>query len=75
LIRQWAIQSLDRNQYFSKGGDSGACIWSLDGRVAGMLDGGSGGQNGIHDLTYATPMASILEHIRLHGGYSSATLV
>lgn len=71
---QWLIVSSGVD-YFSRAGDSGACIWDLRGRVGGILDAGSGGLNGRHDVTYATPMAVILDHIKNKGRYYSANLL
>jgi hypothetical protein len=47
----------------------------VNGRVGGVLDGGSGGQNGRHDLTYAIPAQVMLDHIKQHRGYSSVNLL
>ncbi|KAI1823275.1 hypothetical protein F4861DRAFT_338098 [Xylaria intraflava] len=60
-----AINPHFANKAFSCQGDSGSLIWTLDGRIVGMLDGGAGsrrGDDGIlnADTTYATPMAAIL---------------
>ncbi len=50
---------------FSESGDSGSCIWSLDGRVAGLIGGGSGNAAQPYlDLTYADSIEWILEDIR-----------
>lgn len=59
-------------EYFNKDGDSGSCICGLDGRVGGILDGGSDGQRGKHDVGYATPIDSILHDIEHKVSYSSA---
>ncbi|KAF4495127.1 hypothetical protein FAGAP_8741 [Fusarium agapanthi] len=55
----------------ASGGDSGASIMGDDGRVAAILTcGGSGalgGNRGIHDISYATPIEWLLEDIRGYG--------
>lgn len=69
---RWAILSFDQS-CFAADGDSGSCIWSLDGRAAGMLDGGSGGQNGKFDITYATSLDLVFRRFNWYYGYSSVT--
>ncbi|ORY68206.1 uncharacterized protein BCR38DRAFT_406156 [Pseudomassariella vexata] len=65
VCSQWCIIS-GNDRVFSQPGDSGSCIWDLKGRVGGMLDGGSGGQNGSHDITYATHIDQIIGDIQKH---------
>lgn len=38
-------------------------IFDLDGQIGGIIDGGSGNKYSKFDLTYATPVEWILEHI------------
>ncbi|KAI1035283.1 hypothetical protein LB504_005997 [Fusarium proliferatum] len=53
---------------FSIQGDSGASIMGDDGRVAAILTCGAQGRNrGIHHISYATPIESLLEDIGEHG--------
>ncbi|KAL7921498.1 hypothetical protein ACQKWADRAFT_295224 [Trichoderma austrokoningii] len=65
---EWCISSAsatsDRQVAFSKPGDSGSCIWDMDGRIAGILMGGNNGQNGLNDVTYAQPFERLLANIR-----------
>ncbi|GAB1318438.1 hypothetical protein MFIFM68171_08648 [Madurella fahalii] len=66
-ILQWVIVSMN-DRFFCRPGDSGSAIWDLNGRIGGIIDGGSGGQTGKVDLTYATPISWILEHIEQNLG-------
>ncbi|CAK7269552.1 hypothetical protein SEPCBS57363_003660 [Sporothrix epigloea] len=43
---------------FSRAGDSGAVVFDLQGRIVGMLTGGSGVESVI-DCTYVTPLAKL----------------
>ncbi|KAL6355068.1 hypothetical protein LRP88_11545 [Fusarium phalaenopsidis] len=55
-------------QCFSAKGDSGSCVFDLQGRVGGMLTGGGGiGEYGGFDVSYATPMEWLLEDMKRHG--------
>ncbi|KAH0434756.1 hypothetical protein CcaCcLH18_05196 [Colletotrichum camelliae] len=51
---------------FGTAGDSGACAWDLDGRVAGMVTAGSMWdlEDRWTNVTYVTPMEWILEDMR-----------
>ncbi|KAK0708875.1 hypothetical protein B0T21DRAFT_83068 [Apiosordaria backusii] len=49
---------------FSEEGDSGSVVWDLDGRIVGILEAGLKGQIPRVDLTYATPMQWIMDHIK-----------
>lgn len=51
---------------FSAKGDSGAALFTADGHLAAMLDGGSGSGTRLDpfDVTYATPLEWIREHIK-----------
>ncbi len=62
-VLQWVITTLDPNKFFSRKGDSGSVIFDLDGGMGGIIDGGSGSNYPQFDLTYATSMEWILEHI------------
>ncbi|KAI1826021.1 hypothetical protein F4861DRAFT_546681 [Xylaria intraflava] len=61
-------EELFRGNVFSTAGDAGSLVWSLDGRIVGMLDGGAGMTRAdgdmVPDTTYVTPMASIMGLIR-----------
>ncbi|CAH0051106.1 unnamed protein product [Clonostachys solani] len=72
--QEWCIIGMkkDPNQgilaertMFSAQGDSGASVWFLDGRIAGMLT--SGRCSGFVDVTYATPIERLLNDIRERG--------
>lgn len=62
---------------FSKGGDSGACVWTLDGSIMGMITSGLTRERVLEDgtfdldravdVTYTTPMQWILEDVRACG--------
>ncbi|CAK7567380.1 MAG: hypothetical protein SEPTF4163_005344 [Sporothrix epigloea] len=47
---------------FSEPGDSGAIVFDLDGRIVGMLTGGSGRNCGV-DCSYVTPIAKLQSDI------------
>lgn len=70
---EWCIIGQKRDQQgrrvdFSWNGDSGSCVWDLEGRVGGMLTGGNGsGSTGAFDISYATPMEWLLDDIKAHG--------
>jgi hypothetical protein len=74
ISEEWCIISAasvkDRDQSFSDKGDSGSCIWDLDGRVAGLLTAGCCSQDmsvvGI-DITYAQPVERLLADIQAQG--------
>ncbi|EEU41586.1 uncharacterized protein NECHADRAFT_87804 [Fusarium vanettenii 77-13-4] len=53
---------------FSERGDSGSCVWDMDGRIGGMLTGGLDGGNGSFDVSYATPIEWLLQDIREQSG-------
>ncbi|KAM5351921.1 hypothetical protein ACJ41O_004644 [Fusarium nematophilum] len=73
LSEEWCIIGQKRNRQgrredFSYFGDSGSCVWDMDGRIGGMLTGGNGsGSNGAFDTSYATPMAWLLRDIQREG--------
>lgn len=53
---------------FSEGGDSGSCLWDMEGRIGGMLTSGLDGGNGCLDVSYATPIEWLLADIREQSG-------
>ncbi|KAK7432258.1 hypothetical protein QQZ08_001203 [Neonectria magnoliae] len=53
---------------FSLAGDSGACVWDVQGRIGGIMAAGGGNRDmGAHDVTYATPIEWLLDDIKGHG--------
>ncbi|KAM3457621.1 hypothetical protein MY3296_001053 [Beauveria thailandica] len=69
----WPVITSTRN-YFSDDGDSGSCVWGLDGRVAGIVVAGNGKQlegDTWHDITYVVPMEAILENMKRRGFVAS----
>ncbi|KAF5011240.1 hypothetical protein FDECE_2639 [Fusarium decemcellulare] len=65
ISEEWCITHFDGQSAFSKEGDSGACVFGLDGRIGGMITSGNG--NRVPDITYATPMEWLLEDIKASG--------
>ncbi|KAF5989514.1 hypothetical protein FBULB1_800 [Fusarium bulbicola] len=66
---EWCIIGMD-DKAFSAGGDSGAVVFDLEGRVGGMITSGlEAGENpsGKHDVTYASTMEWLLEDMAGHG--------
>lgn len=63
------INALRPTEKFSDGSDSGAAVWALDGRVAGILTGGfkEAQWGGKVDGTYMTSIGSLLADMALHG--------
>ncbi|KAJ3459783.1 hypothetical protein MRS44_015856 [Fusarium solani] len=53
---------------FSGRGDSGSCVWDMEGRIGGMLTSGLDGGNGSLDVSYATPIEWLLADIREQSG-------
>ncbi|WAO96787.1 Hypothetical protein NCS54_01447200 [Fusarium falciforme] len=53
---------------FSKRGDSGSCVWDMEGRIGGMLTRGLEAGNGSLDVSYATPIEWLLTDIREQSG-------
>jgi hypothetical protein len=51
---------------FSARGDSGALVVDAQGRMVGMITGGSGSSNST-DFTYVTPMVFLLKNMESHG--------
>ena len=65
--KEWAILGYDKSFYsFSCRGDSGALVVDAEGRMGGMVTGGSGFSEKT-DVTYATPMVALLQDIHKHG--------
>ncbi|KAL6794960.1 hypothetical protein GGI42DRAFT_131857 [Trichoderma sp. SZMC 28013] len=65
----WPIVSVapDREQFqknFSTGGDSGACVWDMEHRPAGIITAGSSFFRQVYDVTYAQPLEGILTDIK-----------
>ncbi|KAK3364223.1 hypothetical protein B0T25DRAFT_576540 [Lasiosphaeria hispida] len=73
-VQQWVIIALGDKSFCQKG-DSGSAIWDLDGKIGGIIDGGSGGQIPQLDLTYATPTAWILKDIEQKFPYGPVSLL
>ena len=65
--KEWAILGYDKFfSPFSAKGDSGALVVDAEGRMGGMLTGGSG-FFAKTDVTYATPIAALLQDMHKHG--------
>ncbi|CCM05671.1 uncharacterized protein FIBRA_07901 [Fibroporia radiculosa] len=63
---EWAILPYDQKSgAFSAPGDSGAIIVDGEGRIGGLLTGGTGQTESI-DVTYASPFYWLLQRIRTH---------
>ncbi|KJR85626.1 uncharacterized protein SPSK_09609 [Sporothrix schenckii 1099-18] len=63
---EWSIEgSLDNLlEPFSRGGDSGSLVFTIEGRLAGIVTGGAAvGENSGVDITYVTPLEVILKDI------------
>ncbi|RSL81788.1 hypothetical protein CDV31_016999 [Fusarium ambrosium] len=66
ISEEWCIVSIDGEGKFSKPGDSGACVFDLNGRIGGMITSGNG-KDSAQDITYATPMERLLRDIEASG--------
>ncbi|CAI0642251.1 unnamed protein product [Colletotrichum noveboracense] len=66
LSRDGEYLNLSPTSSFGIAGDSGACAWDLNGRVAGMVTAGSMWdlEDRWTNVTYVTPMEWILEDMR-----------
>ncbi|KAL7962089.1 hypothetical protein V8C34DRAFT_326655 [Trichoderma compactum] len=69
---EWPIVSVapDREQFqknFSTEGDSGACVWDMKQRPAGIITAGSSFFRQVYDVTYAQPLEGILADIKSCG--------
>lgn len=65
--KEWAILGYNNSfSPFSDKGDSGALVVDAEGRLGGMLTGGSG-FSATTDVTYATPIVSLLQDMQKHG--------
>ncbi len=62
--KEWAILGYDKSS--SPFSDSGALVVDAEGRMGGMLTGGSGFSAKI-DVTYATPIVALLQDMHSHG--------
>lgn len=61
--KKWAILGYDKSFYsFSCKGDFGALVIDAEGRMGGMVTGGSGFSEKT-DVTYATPIIALLQDI------------
>ncbi|KAF5686367.1 hypothetical protein FCIRC_2923 [Fusarium circinatum] len=71
VSNHWCIVGVERKAPFSIGGDSGACIFDLRGRIGGIVTAGLAASDKPNpdgfDVTYATPMQWLLEDIARHG--------
>ena len=73
--KEWAIVGFDEPfNPFSKNGDSGALVVDAQGRMGGMLTGGSG-KSVVIDVSYATPMVVLLKDMEKHGWPNANTNV
>lgn len=73
ISKEWAILGLDKsNSPFSALGDSGSLVVDAQGRMGGMLTGGSGFSRGI-GITYATPMVALLADMEKCGWHQPNT--
>jgi hypothetical protein len=63
VAKAWAIYNYDKTSVFSDTGNSGSIIVDGLGRVGGILTGGTGLRESA-DVTYATPMWWLWDHIR-----------
>lgn len=64
----------NRDVAFSAKGDSGSCLWDMDGRVAGMIVAGNGKpypDGFVVDVTYVLPMEVMLEDMERRGFQAS----
>lgn len=70
-LEEWCILGYKPNgkgrAAFSAPGDSGSCVWDMQGRICAILTGGTGSGNGALDTTYATPIECLLQDIRQQG--------
>jgi hypothetical protein len=69
VSNEWCIIGVNSQIPFSKGGDSGACVFDLTGRIGGIMTAGLKKENnpdGV-DVTYATPMQWLLDDIKRQG--------
>ncbi|KAG9501873.1 hypothetical protein J7337_007571 [Fusarium musae] len=71
VSEEWCILDsieCEKREPFSRQGDSGASVMGDDGRVAAILTSGAqGGNQGMHHVSYATPIEWLLDDIRGHG--------
>ncbi|EKM48527.1 uncharacterized protein PHACADRAFT_202705 [Phanerochaete carnosa HHB-10118-sp] len=65
--KEWTIIPCDsKHGPFSLAGDSGSVIVDGQGRIGGVLTGGTGFADP-SDITYATPISFILDRMQFHG--------
>jgi len=72
ISKEWPIIPCETKSVFSAPGDSGAAIVDGQGRVGGLITGGSGDTES-SDITYATPINFLLKSIKANG-YPNAHL-
>jgi hypothetical protein len=70
ICEEWCIIGMEDESGhqvpFSSNGDSGACVWTMDGRIAGIIAAGNG-TGKIQDVTYAMIWERLAEDIVDHG--------
>ncbi|KAH8831568.1 hypothetical protein DL96DRAFT_838172 [Flagelloscypha sp. PMI_526] len=72
--REWCILGNGTSPFSAKG-DSGAVVADFNGRIGGMITGGSAPPGGDKfDTTYATPFWWLLKRIQQKGNFPNATL-
>ena len=65
ITQEWAVKGSIESKAFSMHGDSGAVVFSADGRVAGVLTSGADPTSGFGcDVTYVTPIEPLLDDVR-----------
>ncbi|OHE92526.1 hypothetical protein CORC01_12175 [Colletotrichum orchidophilum] len=69
LYSEWCVVSANGplKSAFTAVGGSGACVWDLTGRIAGMVTSGLSGDGYIMDVTYVTPMSWLMSEMEEHG--------
>ncbi|KPM35740.1 hypothetical protein AK830_g10829 [Neonectria ditissima] len=72
VVEEWCIigrkhrNGLGREN-FTQPGDSGACVWDVQGRIGGIVTGGGGNADMGYDVTYATPIEWLLDDFKEFG--------
>ncbi|KAJ4161592.1 uncharacterized protein LMH87_007623 [Akanthomyces muscarius] len=62
---EWPVHHVKGDPNFSAPGDSGSIVWTVDGRIVGMVTGGCGVRS--MDITYVTPIERLLADVRSRG--------
>lgn len=68
--KEWAILGYDqKSRAFSEKGDSGVGVVDGEGRLGGMITGGTGRRitDSDFDITYATPVGFVLDTLKAYG--------